>query len=168
LRAWEKKIWQSFPEATCARSKSRTIRRQFKNRPDPSGIALSLVEGLQKETGAKEMLLVGNSMGAGVLLWDAEKISQMEGMHLLAISPTERFMPPVESIGTLAKTTIIALNPKKDNWLRSPEAKAWVESNASPLIENLSHLANEDNPHLIIGDNLPHEEVVRLIQALKQ
>jgi hypothetical protein len=142
--------------------------QQVEGKPDFSGIASSVVEGIRKETGATEMILVGNSMGGGVLLWDLDKIASMDGVRTLLLSPTEFFMPPIDRLsGSLPNTTLISIAP--DPYLQSPEFKAWAAKHASPPGGALEEDLGEDSNHLIIGrDRLTHKEVARLIQQAAQ
>lgn len=135
---------------------------------DLSGIAASVVEGIRKQTGASEMVLVGNSMGAGVLLWDLDKIASMDGVRMLLLSPTEFFMPSIDRLGDgLPNTTLIAIEP--DPYLRSPEIMAWAAKHASPPGGILEADIGKYIGHLIIGqDRLTHAEVVRLIRQALQ
>lgn len=133
------------------------------DKPDFSGIASSVVEGIRKETRASEMLLVGNSMGAGVLLWDLDKLSSMSGIRTLLVSPTEAFMPSPDQLSNdLSKTTLIALQP--DHFLKDPKIKAWAAKHASPPEGTLK----AGRGHLIVGQNMTHDEVVRLIRMALQ
>jgi len=140
----------------------------LEKKPDLSGIASSVVDGIRKETGATEMILVGNSMGAGVLLWDLDKISSLDGVRTLLISPTEYFMPSIDRLGDgLPNTVLIAIQP--DRHLRSPEVKAWAAKHASRPEGMLDGDFDEYSSHLIIGyDRLTQEEVARLIQEAAQ
>jgi len=142
--------------------------QQVEAKPDFSGIASSVVEGIREETGATEMILVGNSMGGGVLLWDLDKIASMDGVRTLLLSPTEFFMPPIDRLsGPLPNTTLISIAP--DPYLQSPEFKAWAAKHASPPGGALEEDLGEDSNHLIIGrDRLTHEEVARLVQQAAQ
>ncbi len=140
----------------------------LEKKPDLSGIASSVVDGIRKETGATEMILVGNSMGAGVLLWDLDKISSLDGVRTLLISPTEYFMPSIDRLGDgLPNTVLIAIQP--DRHLRSPEVKAWAAKHASRPEGMLDGDFDEYSSHLIIGyDRLTQAEVARLIQEAAQ
>jgi hypothetical protein len=140
----------------------------LEKKPDLSGIASSVVEGIRKETGATEMILVGNSMGAGVLLWDLDEISSLDGVRTLLISPTEYFMPSIDRLGDgLPNTVLIAIQP--DRHLRSPEIKAWAAKHASRPEGMLEGDFDEYSSHLLIGHpGLTHEEVVPLIQQATQ
>jgi hypothetical protein len=140
----------------------------LEKKPDLSGIASSVVEGIRKETGATEMVLVGNSMGGGVLLWDLDKISSMGGVRTLLISPTEYFMPSIDRLGDgLPNTVLIAIQP--DRHLKSPEIKAWAAKHASRPEGLLEGDFDEFFNHLLIGHpGLTHEKLVSLIQQAAQ
>lgn len=141
---------------------------EMNKKPDLAGIAATVVEGIRKETGASEMLLVGNSMGAGVVLWDLDKIASIDGVRTLLISPTEFFMPSIDHLGDrMSNTTLIAIEP--DPFLRSPEIMAWAAKHASPPGGILEADQGKYIGHLIIGmDRLTHQEVLRLIRKALQ
>ena len=103
-----------------------------KIRPDFSGIAGQVLSQIRDKTGLTEFLLVGNSLGAGIVLWDYKNLSADPKVRFLLISPTEAFMPPVSSLGNLERTMLLSAtgiegNPSKtDGFLKGQEAWDWV------------------------------------------
>ena len=87
----------------------------------------------------------------------------MSGIRTLLVSPTEAFMPSPDQLSNdLSKTTLIALQP--DHFLKDPKIKAWAAKHASPPEGTLK----AGRGHLIVGQNMTHDEVVRLIRMALQ
>lgn len=135
---------------------------QKKLRPDFSKIASSAVQQIRKKTGLKELLLVGNSLGAGIILWDYKSLAADPKTKFLLISPTEAFMPPVSSIGDFKRTVLLSATEEAgaDPFLKGQEASEWVQQNISgDTIEELiaSELIKPDafeRDHKIIGQDI--------------
>lgn len=108
-----------------------------KVRPDLKGIASDVLAQIRKKTGLKEWLLVGNSLGAGIILWDYKELEADPKTTFLFVSPTETFMPPVSGLGKLNRSMMLAAKGWKnddeqqrtDPFLRGEEAWDWVASN---------------------------------------
>lgn len=115
-----------------------------KLRPDFKGVASEVLAQIRKKTGLQEYLLIGNSLGAGVLLWDYEEISSDSKVSFLLISPTEAFMPPISKLGTLKRTMLLSATgrhnfvnePDPDPFLKGVEARAWVTANLDTDVVN--------------------------------
>jgi pimeloyl-ACP methyl ester carboxylesterase len=58
------------------------------------GIASSLLAQLRQWTGLQQFVLVGNSLGAGMVLSDYDVLVQDPQCSMVLISPTEPFIPP--------------------------------------------------------------------------
>lgn len=127
-------------------------------RLDFTGVATAVADGIRKKTGLKKLLLVGNSLGGGMLLWDYPKLSAEAGIQFLLISPTEMFMPDPATLTTLKHTVLIA-DEKSDPFTRSKSLKTWLASNKSELMKKVT-----GRGHIIIGeDGLDHKKLVELI-----
>lgn len=133
-----------------------------KVRPDFSKIASSVVQQIQKKTGIKGLLLVGNSLGAGVILWDYKSLAADPKTKFLLISPTEAFMPPISTIGDLQRTQVLAATgvPSQDPFLQGEDASIWVRRHISEellkelVTSNLIQLNQFESGHLIMGSNI--------------
>lgn len=108
-----------------------------KMRPDFKGIASNVLAQIRGKTGLQEWLLVGNSLGAGIILWDYNQLAADPKTSFLLVSPTETFMPPVAGLGKLERSMVLAAKGWKnddrqmrtDPFLRGEEAWDWVASN---------------------------------------
>ncbi|MBE2203943.1 MAG: helix-hairpin-helix domain-containing protein [Chthoniobacterales bacterium] len=103
------------------------------------GIAVAAIEQIKAASGLKQFLVVGNSLGAGLILQDYTALVSDKSLSFLLISPSESFMPPPEKIPTLERTVLIGskgletgdgdLRFSTDLFLKGmdgkPEAKAW-------------------------------------------
>lgn len=103
------------------------------------GIAEGVVEQVKKASGLNQFLLIGNSLGAGIILQDYAALVSDKSLSFLLVSPTESFMPLPEKIPTLERTVLIGskgletgdgdLRFSTDLFLRGtdgkPGAKAW-------------------------------------------
>jgi hypothetical protein len=114
-----------------------------KLRPNFKGIATEVLEQVRQKTGIKQFLLVGNSLGAGIVLWDYPELSADTQLQYLLISPTETFMPPLASLRGLKRTMLLAdvepivmggqaLYP--DSFVRGQKACRWINSNTDHSI----------------------------------
>jgi len=110
---------------------------QEKMRPPFKGIASEVLGQIREKTGLKEWLLVGNSLGAGIILWDYKELEADPKTAFLFVSPTETFMPPVAELGKLERSMMLAAKGWKngdeqkrtDRFLTGEEAWDWVASN---------------------------------------
>ena len=108
-----------------------------KMRPEFKGIASDVLAQIREKTGLKEWLLVGNSLGAGIILWDYKELEADPNTAFLFVSPTETFMPPVSELGKLERSMMLAAKGWKnddeqmrtDPFLQGEEAWDWVASN---------------------------------------
>jgi len=104
---------------------------------DFSGIARGVVDGIRKKSALQSFLLVGDSLGGGIILWDYNSLKGTPDISFLLISPTEVFMPNVSSLQDLKRTVLVA-NENADVFLKNPENKNWIEKNKSPATATLS------------------------------
>jgi hypothetical protein len=108
-----------------------------KMRPQFKGIASEVLGQIRDKTGLKEWLVVGNSLGAGIILWDYKALEADPNTAFLLVSPTETFMPPVSGLGKLERSMVLAAKGWKndgeqmrtDRFLTGEEAWDWVASN---------------------------------------
>lgn len=105
-------------------------------RPDFTGVAKGVLDQVRQQTGLKEFLLVGNSLGAGVILWDSPALSQDPTNQFLLISPTECFMPRAGRtlqrsmlLSALGSTSVKRGDGFLDPFIRGEETVKWVRSN---------------------------------------
>lgn len=141
-----------------------------KLRPDFSGFASGLVEKLRGKTGISEWLLVGNSLGAGVILWDYEKLAEDPKTSFLLISPTETFMPDPSKLPRLQRTMLLAAKEKgsrdselgPDPFLRGEKAREWVAENLD--VDTVSSLPGFESGHKIIGGDLDNQTLSTILQ----
>jgi len=79
--------------------------------PSPSyrGLGLGVVQQIRKATGLKKICLVGNSLGAGILLWDAAELSKDKHVSLVLVAPTPLFLPPTRPSPGMFKRTIVVV-----------------------------------------------------------
>ncbi len=105
-------------------------------RPDFKGVAKEVLDQVRQQTGLKEFLLIGNSLGAGVILWDYPVLSEDPMNQFLLISPTECFMPRAGRtlqrsmlLSALGSTSVKSADGYLDPFVRGEEAVKWVRSN---------------------------------------
>jgi len=141
-----------------------------KLRPDFSGFASGLVEKLRGRTGISEWLLVGNSLGAGVVLWDYEELAANSKVSFLLISPTETFMPDPSKLPRLQRTMLLAAHkkdspnsePGPDPFLRGEKARKWVSENLDA--ETVASLPGFDRGHKLIGADIDNQTLVSILK----
>jgi pimeloyl-ACP methyl ester carboxylesterase len=116
-----------------------------------AGVATDLVDGIRVQTGIKEFLLVGDSLGAGILLADYAKLSASGNVRFVLISPTEPFSPETKNLPVL-KNSLLLANSKGDDFVRSPQFGKWIEDQRAA-----ETVTGKIPPgHLILGENLTH------------
>jgi hypothetical protein len=106
-----------------------------KTRPDFKGVATEVLKNIREKTKLQKFLLVGNSLGAGIILWDYKNISADPNVSFLLISPTEAFMPP--NLPKLERTMLLSATGWKnkgkqqrmDSYLQGTNAFDWVLAN---------------------------------------
>ena len=125
---------------------------------DFAGIATAVVDSIRTQTGIKEFLLLGDSLGAGILLSDYPKLAAGDNMRFVFISPTEPFSPDSKNLPTL-KNSLLLANIKGDDFIRSPGFTKWIEG------QKVDATLTGPLPlgHLILGENLPHERLVKVL-----
>jgi len=121
------------------------------------GVATSVLDQVRRASELNDFLLVGNSLGAGVLLYDHKNLASRSGIKFLLISPTEMFSPSIRNIGDLRNTTLVA-NPDGDSFIRSSSMKDWIAKNRHELTDAL-----DDFGHLIIGSGVSFPQLCSLL-----
>ena len=157
---WSLVTW-NYPKEGVFNEVGRTI-QQWVQGGAPSlllkGYASAVVKELRSQAGIKEFILVGNSLGAGVIMSDIRDLSDC---RVLLISPTEMFLPPMNELKAAKMLAVVGHN-EKDSFVRSKEVHEWIESHHASL-EIWKDLPEE---HLIIGENLAHPRVVQMVSAI--
>ena len=123
-----------------------------------AGVATEVVDGIRSQTGIKEYLLVGDSLGAGILLADYAKLSAGGNVRFVLVSPTEPFSPEAKSLPPL-KNSILLANGRGDDFVRSVAFRKWIEG------QRAGETVTSQIPpgHLILGENLGHELFVKIL-----
>ena len=161
-----------------------------KLRPNFKGVASEVLAQIREKTGLKEFLLVGNSLGAGIVLWDYAEIAKDLQVNFLLISPTETFMPPVKDLPKLSRTMLLAGVEKgqdgkwSDDFMQGDAACSWVKSNLDkaamekiteslygkpdrpkPGFENFVIPKTFGTSHIMIGQEIKNLLLARLIRV---
>ena len=141
--------------------------------PLPS-IASSVVAQIKQKSGLNDFLIVGNSLGAGIVLQDYASLVGDKALNFLLISPTEAFMPPIESIPLLERTTLIGATVERnrdtqlraDPWLVGKKAWEWVAKNRATEWEESMTLngADFERGHFTIGEKITAELLAKFIR----
>lgn len=127
-------------------------------RVDFSGVATAVLEGIKKYSGLQKFLLVGNSLGGGVILWDHADLAKDENVKFMLISPTEVFMPEVDKIGPMDRTALIA-HREGDNFIKDRQINSWIAANRSPLAGEV----DSRKGHILVGWDLKHKTLASMI-----
>lgn len=131
-----------------------------KERVDFSGVATMVLEEIKKQSGLQKFLLVGNSLGGGVILWDHAELAKDENLKFMLISPTEVFMPEVDKFGPMDRTALIA-HRRGDDFIKDRQINAWIAANRSPLAGEVDSRAG----HIIVGQDVDHETLASMIAS---
>lgn len=163
-------------------------------RPDFKGVAKEVLDQVRQQTGLKEFLLVGNSLGAGVILWDYPVLSDDPTNQFLLISPTECFMPLKRRtlqrsmlLSALGSTSVKSGDGYLDPFVRGEETVNWVRSNldvdtVEKIIAGTIDQGHDNwktnrtaprkrrhgsfvNGHETIGGSLPYSILSKIIQV---
>ena len=123
-----------------------------------AGVATEVLDGIRAQTSIKEYLLVGDSLGAGILLADYAKLSVGGNVRFVLISPTEPFSPEARNLPPL-KNSLLLANSKGDDFVRSPSFAKWIEGQRAG-----ETVTGQIPPgHLILGENLTHDLLARIL-----
>ena len=110
------------------------------------GVASSVLSQLRQLTGIQDFCLVGNSMGAGVILSDYETLVQDPHCKILLISPTELFLP--KTLPAILEKTLMVSDPANEVWVRQQTEMDLCANNS-----RLPFPAGNTKPgHIIIQD----------------
>ena len=123
-----------------------------------AGVAADVVAGIRAQTGIKEFLLVGDSLGAAILLSDYRKLSTGGNVSFVIISPTEPFSPETIDLPSL-KNTLLLANSQGDDFVRSAGFAKWIEAQRAD--ETVT--GQIPTGHLILGENLTHERLAKIL-----
>jgi hypothetical protein len=141
----------------------------LENRLDFTGYASSVVSQIRAVTGLTDVCVVGNSFGAGVVMWDLAALSTDPKVRFVLISPTEVFMPYLNLLPAadpLPRTSLIS-DAFEDFFIYSQGAYEYLELRATGLPPG--YISGEDYPHFIIGfEPTRLAYVFSLINALYQ
>ncbi len=124
------------------------------------GIATSVVSQIRQATGLQDLCLVGNSLGAGVLLSDHASLSFDSGVRFVLVSPTEAFMPATLS-GRLARTILVS-DPANDFYLGRAQDITFLRDNTNGDLPP-GYVPTPNQGHLIIGEKAPLDYVFALV-----
>lgn len=106
-------------------------------RPIFSGVASSMLAQIRAATGLENFVLVGNSLGAGVVLSDYDILVQEPNCQMLMISPTEPFIPP--NLPPVLQKSFMVSDAFNDFYLRRQEDKEFCARNSNlPFPDNTS------------------------------
>lgn len=138
------------------------------NRVNFSGQASSVVQQIRALTGLTDICLVGNSFGAGVILWDLATLANDPNVRSVLISPSELFMPfSPPPVNPLPRTVLVA-DADKDLYIWTVEAWQYIAARTTgPLPPG--YQSGFSTPHFIIGQGQTSlEYVFGLIDAVYQ
>lgn len=160
-----------------------------KVRPDFKGITISVLTQIRQQTGIKQFLLVGNSLGAGVILWDYPELVKDPLLKFLLISPTEPFMPLIPTLVKLERTMLLTgvedptgRKEFPDGYMKGKDACRWAKANTDEsaikkINESMINPAQSKNGiqlrngrqlgagHIIIGNEIKIPILTRLIKV---
>ena len=127
-------------------------------RYDFTGFASQIVAGIREAAKINRFCLVGNSFGAGVILWDFDALAKDPGTKFVFVSPTPDFMPDIlESTKILPRTVLVSVNG--DHFFTGDHMPAIIKANLSSKSAKF-----DGRGHLIVGQNLSHDEFRDLIR----
>lgn len=121
------------------------------NRLDFTGYTSLIVTQIRAITGLTDVCLVGNSFGAGVILWDFVALSTDPKVRFVLISPTEVFMPYLNLLppaDPLPRTRLIT-DAGNDFFIFSQTAYEYLDQRATGLPPGYD--PSQDYPHFILG-----------------
>jgi pimeloyl-ACP methyl ester carboxylesterase len=125
---------------------------------DFTGVAADVVDGIRSQTGIKEFLLVGDCLGAGILLGDYAKLSADGNVRFALISPPEPFSPEARVL-PLLKNSLLLANSKGDDFVRSAAFRKWIDGQRTA-----ETITGPIPPgHLILGENLTHDLLAKIL-----
>jgi pimeloyl-ACP methyl ester carboxylesterase len=165
-----------YPELFMRRLVGRLLTRSLEGdetaRLDAKGMAAAVVAQIRETTGIKDLLLVGNSMGAGLILADYDELSRDERNSFLLVSPMDLFLPDKPPDGPPVRTVMMA-NEDSDPFLQNEEWQRWVAAHKDgPAMEALEAARDTSDPlslpfthgHLTVGEHFDPVMLARLLR----
>lgn len=129
-------------------------------RPVFRGVASSMLAQIRAATGLENFVLVGNSLGAGVVLSDYDILVQEPRCQMLMISPTEPFIPP--NLPPVLQKSFMVSDAFNDFYLRRQEDKEFCARNS-----NLPFPDNTSQPgHIVVTDATSIEYAFQLLDRV--
>jgi hypothetical protein len=112
------------------------------------GVASSVLSQIRALTGLQDFCLVGNSLGAGVVMSDYDTLVGDSNCKTVLISPTEAFIPL--TLPASLENTLMVSDPysASERWLRRPEDREFCARNTNLPLPSYS----PDPGHIIIRD----------------
>lgn len=126
------------------------------------GIASKVISQIADKTGISTFIIVGNSLGAGIVLWDYEMLVKNVNLYFIFISPTQIFMPKVESLPELQRTALYAAL-ESDSFVVDKEIYTWIAANQYPKTKPTREGYSS---HFILGDSISHIELKDLLNEM--
>jgi hypothetical protein len=132
--------------------------------PNFKGVALEVARQIRQKSGVQHLCLVGNSLGAGVILWDQPQLRKDAKISLVLVSPTPIFMPPKPPPVESFKRSLVVLDAENDPFINSARDKAYLKSLANgPWPREYDPTAG-GSAHFIIGAQASLEYIGSLVQ----
>lgn len=129
-------------------------------RPVFRGVASAMLTQIRAATGLENFVLVGNSLGAGVVLSDYDILVQEPRCQMLMISPTEPFIPP--NLPPVLQKSFMVSDAFKDFYLRRQEDKEFCARNS-----NLPFPDNTSQPgHIVVTGAVTIEYAFQLLDQV--
>ncbi|MBE2180288.1 MAG: hypothetical protein IAE97_07435 [Chthoniobacterales bacterium] len=121
--------------------------------PDHSGAAKSMIEALREKAGLTELILIGNTDGAELLLWDLAALEGDQEAKVILVAPKFHHLPDISKLPDQAKAVIIDNTDSMYYTQHHPEAGAWVKAHRSDATDTLA----PGGGHPAVGADIGHE-----------
>lgn len=129
-------------------------------RPIFRGVASSMLAQIRAATGLENFVLIGNSLGAGVVLSDYDILVQEPRCQMLMISPTEPFIPP--NLPPVLQKSSMVSDAFNDGFLRRQEEKEFCARNSNlPFPDSMAQPG-----HIVVGDATTIEYAFQLLDRV--
>jgi len=130
------------------------------------GVAKSVVDQIRAANAdLTSVCLVGNSLGAGIVLQGYDQLVAEPSVRFVLVSPTEVFLPPLSALPQLPqllRRSIVASDPANDFYFATPADIAYITANAPSIYWPPGYVPG-DYPHWIIPYDAPMPYVFDLV-----
>ena len=115
------------------------------------GVAKAVADQIRAQNpDLTSVCLVGNSLGAGIVLQGYNELVTDPTVRFVLVAPTEVFLPPISGLPSFLARTVMASNPANDIFFATPVDIAYITANAPSIYWPSGYIPGSSWAHWII------------------